>query len=143
LHTGDDLILYDPATNTRQDCAHQPVFAIASGTVISAAVQPGSWGNVIVVQHDPLITTGQVICSRYGHVDPMVVKTGDRVVRGQYIANVGNAFGRFAYHLHFDVSPTQILFSRPWDWPGTNKTRLEANYISPYKFLIANRPAKS
>jgi len=142
LHTGDDLILYDPATNTRQDCAHQPIFAIASGIVISATVQPGSWGNVIVIQHDPLISTGQVIYSRYGHSDPMVVKAGDRVVRGQYIANVGNAFGRFAYHLHLDVSPTQVLFSRPWDWPGTNKTRLETNYVSPYKFLIANRPIK-
>ncbi len=97
---------------------------------------------MIVIQHDPLIFSGQVIYSRYAHVEPMVVKAGDRVVRGQYIANVGNAFGRYAYHLHLDVSPTQILFSRPWDWPGTNKARLESNYVSPYKFLIAHRPAK-
>ncbi|MEP7287302.1 MAG: peptidoglycan DD-metalloendopeptidase family protein [Chloroflexota bacterium] len=142
IHTGDDLILYNPATQMRQDAAHQPIFAIADGVVTSADRATGSWGNVIVIQHDPLITTKQIIYSRYGHVETLHVKKGDRVVRGQYIANVGNAFGRFVYHLHFDLSPTQILLTRPWDWPGLNKTRLEADYISPIKFISANRPVK-
>jgi hypothetical protein len=142
LHTGDDLVLYDPITKVKQDAAHQPIFAIAHGVVTSADLAEGSWGNVIVIQHDPLIKNGKVVFSRYGHVENMQVKKGDRVVRGQHIANVGNSFGRFVYHLHFDISPTQLLFSRPWDWPGTNKTRLEANYIAPGTFIKANRPIK-
>ncbi|MCC7451863.1 MAG: peptidoglycan DD-metalloendopeptidase family protein [Anaerolineae bacterium] len=141
LHTGTDMILYDPETGTRQDAAHQPVFATASGLVTYSERATGSWGNVIVVQHDPLITTGQVISSRYGHVENVQVKAGDRVARGQHIANVGNAFGRFIYHLHFDLSHTLILQSRPWDWPGLNKRRLEANYIDPYRFIQHHRPA--
>jgi Peptidase family M23 len=142
LHTGDDLILYDPANGARQDCAHQPIYAAASGTVIYSDRAPGSWGNVIVVQHDPLIMNGKTIFSRYGHVENPQVRTGDRVSRGQHLANVGNAFGRFVYHLHFDVSPTRTLLARPWDWPGLNKRRLEASYVDPYAFILKNRPVK-
>ncbi len=143
LHTGDDLILYDPVTGERRDAAHQPIFAAGSGLVIfSDRVQQSSWGNLIVIQHDPLITTGRTIFTRYGHVESLQVRTGDRVARGQHIANVGNGFGRFVYHLHFDVSPTHTLLTRPWDWPGLDKKRLEASYIDPYQFILANRPAK-
>jgi murein DD-endopeptidase MepM/ murein hydrolase activator NlpD len=134
LHTGDDLLTTDGTA------PHQPIYATSSGVVTSAERETGSWGNVIVVRNDPVISNGTVLYARYAHVENMQVKKGDRVSRGQYIANVGNAFGRFAYHLHFDLSNTAILYDRPWDWPGTDKKRLEANYIDPYKFLIANRP---
>lgn len=137
-HTGDDLLAKAGIDAT----AHQPIGAAASGVVVSAARQTGSWGNVIVIRHDPLISTGQVVYSRYGHVENMQVKPGDRVVRGQYIAHVGNAFGFFVYHLHFDLSPTRILQSQPWDWPGLDKTRLERDYISPLTFITNNRPVK-
>ncbi|HVO70069.1 MAG TPA: peptidoglycan DD-metalloendopeptidase family protein, partial [Aggregatilineaceae bacterium] len=136
LHTGDDLVTRDNTT------PHQPIQATTSGVVTSAERQTGSWGNVIIVRSDPLVTTGQVVYVRYAHVENMQVKAGDRVSRGQYIANVGNAFGRFAYHLHFDVSPDTTLFERPWDWPGTNKTRLEANYVNPHTFVVGHRPAR-
>jgi murein DD-endopeptidase MepM/ murein hydrolase activator NlpD len=142
LHTGDDMILYDPRTGTRRDAAHQPIYAIASGIVRSVAKQTGSWGNVIVIQHDPYIGTGKTLFSRYGHVESMVVKVGDRVSRGQHIANVGNAFGRFVYHLHFDISPTRVLLTRPWDWPGLDKKRLETDYIDPFQLIRSSRPAK-
>jgi hypothetical protein len=64
------------------------------------------------------------------------------VSRGQHIANIGNAYGRFIYHMHLDISPTRVMLTRPWDWPGLNKKRLEANYVDPYKFILKNRPAK-
>ncbi len=108
----------------------------------SASRQPGSWGNVIVIQHDPFISTSEAVISRYGHIENMQVNVGDRVVRGQHIANVGNSFGRFTYHLHFDISPTRTLLTRPWDWPGLNKKRLEADYVSPYYFIESHRPEK-
>jgi len=73
-------------------------------------------------------------------VEAMTVKVGDRLKRGQQIAKVGNAFGRFAYHLHFDLSPTTILESRPEHWPARNLQNLLANYVDPKQFILANRP---
>ena len=116
------------------------MYAAASGVVTYADRLPG-WGNVIVIRHDPLITTGEVLYGRYAHVENMRVRAGDRVVRGQQISKVGNADGIFAYHLHFDLSPTRILESQPWHWPKLNRTALRDNYINPQEFILKNRPA--
>jgi murein DD-endopeptidase MepM/ murein hydrolase activator NlpD len=132
-HTGADL-------NLPQDAdAHTPVYAVASGVVTFASQLP-VWGNVIIVRHDPLVTNGKVMYSRYGHVENIAVKVGQRVARGQQVANVGNAFGRYAYHLHFDLSPTTILETNPEHWPGRNLNLLLANYVDPRLFILANRP---
>jgi murein DD-endopeptidase MepM/ murein hydrolase activator NlpD len=115
------------------------VYAVASGVITFANRLP-VWGNVIIIRHDPLATSGKVVYSRYGHVDNMTVKVGDRVKRGQQISLVGSGFGRFAYHLHYDISPTTILVNRPEHWPGTNLNDLLANYVDPRQFILANRP---
>jgi murein DD-endopeptidase MepM/ murein hydrolase activator NlpD len=135
-HTGADLNL------PRDADAHDPVYASASGVVTFASRLP-TWGNVIVIKHDPLVTDGKVLYGRYAHVEEMLVKVGDRVKRGQQIAKVGNAFGQWAYHLHFDLSPTTLLESKPGDWPAKDRTRLLKNYIDPKEFIINNRPKKS
>lgn len=133
-HTGADLNL------PRDADAHSPVVATASGVVTFASRLP-TWGNVIIVKHDPLGTAkGKVLYSRYGHVENIVIKVGDRVKRGQQLASVGNAFGAFAYHLHFDLSPTTILETHPEHWPAKNLNNLLANYINPREFLQNNRP---
>lgn len=139
IHTGDDLFL------RRGRTFGQPVFAIASGTVTSARREgTGSWGDVIVIRHDPYAKTGQVVYSRYSHVTQMEVRPGDRVVRGQQIAVVGDAYGVFAAypHLHFDISPTRVLESSPGDWPGTDRGRIERDYLNPRTFIYGNRPDK-
>jgi murein DD-endopeptidase MepM/ murein hydrolase activator NlpD len=132
-HTGADLNL------PRDADAHTPVYAAASGVVTFASRLP-TWGNVIIIKHDPLGTTGQVVYGRYAHVEKLVVKAGDRVKRGQQIASVGNAFGAFAYHLHFDISPTTILESHPEHWPAKKLNTLLANYVDPRAFIQNNRP---
>lgn len=135
-HTGADLNLNEPYWDAD---AHSPVYAAASGVVIFADRLPG-WGNVIIVRHDPLVTTGQILYTRYAHVENVLVQVGDRVVRGQQISKVGNASGAFAFHLHFDVSHTAILESQPQHWPGLNRDVLVANYLNPLVFLKNNRP---
>lgn len=135
-HTGADLNVNEPYWDAD---AHSPVYAAASGVVTFADRLPG-WGNVIVVRHDPLISTGEVMYGRYAHVEDVAVQVGDRVVRGQQICNVGNAEGIFAYHLHFDLSPTSILETQPWHWPKLNRANLRANYIDPLPFIRRNRP---
>jgi murein DD-endopeptidase MepM/ murein hydrolase activator NlpD len=132
-HTGADLNL------PRDADAHSQVSAAAGGVVVFASRLP-TWGNVIVIKHDPLASTGKVLYTRYGHVESMVIKVGDRVKRGQKIANVGNAFGAFAYHLHFDISPTTILENQPQHWPAKNLNNLLANYLDPRTFIQNNRP---
>jgi murein DD-endopeptidase MepM/ murein hydrolase activator NlpD len=143
IHTGDDLVM------RRGKTLGQQLFAVASGVVVSArregrAPNWGSWGNVITIRHDPLITTGQVVYSRYGHVDNMQVKVGDRVVRGQHIADIGDAYGYFRNvpHLHFDISPTRIFETSPGDWPGQDMRRIERDYIDPTQFIAQNRPLR-
>jgi murein DD-endopeptidase MepM/ murein hydrolase activator NlpD len=135
-HTGADLNL------PRDADAHDPVYSAASGVVTFASRLP-TWGNVIVIKHDPLASDGKVLYGRYAHVEDMSVKVGDRVKRGQQIAKVGNAFGQWAYHLHFDLSPTTLLESKPADWPAKDRTKLLKNYIDPKEFIANNRPKKS
>ncbi len=135
-HTGADLNLNSPYWDAD---ANTPVYAAASGVVVFADRLAG-WGNVIVIRHDPLITNGQQLYGRYAHVTDIKVRVGDRVVRGQQIAKVGNAEGLFPYHLHFDLSPTSILMSQPFHWPKMDRTSLRTNYIDPQDFILNNRP---
>jgi murein DD-endopeptidase MepM/ murein hydrolase activator NlpD len=137
-HTGADLNLNKPYFDADKDA---PVYAAASGTVTYSNRLPG-WGWVIVIRHDPLVSTRQVLYGRYAHVNDARVKIGDRVVRGQQIANVGNAEGIFAYHLHFDLSHTTVLERSPGDWPKLNLNRVLANYIDPREFVENNRPPR-
>ncbi|NJO83057.1 MAG: hypothetical protein HC828_09695 [Blastochloris sp.] len=53
-----------------------------------------------------------------------------------------DAFGRFAFHLHFDLSPTSILESNPEHWPGRDRNAVFRNYIDPREFIAANRPRR-
>lgn len=134
-HTGADL-------NLPQDAdAHSGVYAAAGGIITFASRLP-AWGNVIIIKHDPLASNGRVYYSRYGHIENMKVKVGDRVARGQQIASVGNAFGSYAYHLHFDISPTKILDTNPEHWPARNLDNLLANYVDPREFILKNRPKR-
>jgi murein DD-endopeptidase MepM/ murein hydrolase activator NlpD len=91
FHTGVDLIA-PPGT---------PVVAAAGG-VVSAAGHIQEYGNIIDIDHDNGLT------SRYAHLSKFLVKTGDVVMKGQNIAQVG-ATGRVTGpHLHFEVRENGI-----------------------------------
>lgn len=138
-HTGVDLNLNRPYWDAD---AHAPVYAAASGIVTFAGRLAG-WGPTVVIRHDPLLSNGQVMYGRYAHVQKIRVQVGDRVQRGQQIANVGNAEGAFPYHLHFDLSPTDILDKAPWDWPRLDINLLRKNYVDPRAFIEENRPPEA
>jgi murein DD-endopeptidase MepM/ murein hydrolase activator NlpD len=65
---------------------------------------------------------------------------GQRISRGQPIAKVGDAEGIFAYHLHYDISPTRILETEPWHWPKLDRDELLKHYIDPKAFTEEHRP---
>lgn len=135
-HTGLDLVLQEGSS------AFQPIYAITDGVVTFARRVPNSsWGNVLVLQHTD--GGGKHFYSRYGHDNDFLIAEGDRVCVGQMIAHVGNAFGVFAYHLHFDISLTETLLVHPADWPGLDMERLRQTYIDPLSFLKGQRMASS
>jgi hypothetical protein len=134
-HTGDDLNLNLPTWNSD---AHSPVYASGDGIVMFSGRVGNYWRNIITIQHQDL-EDGPVF-TRYAHVENMLVKTGDQVVRGQQIAQVGMSGGPGSnYHLHFDVSRTRALES-PGHWPGTNLNGVRINYVDPLTFIRNHRP---
>ena len=72
------------------------VLACEDGTVISAGYM-GGLGNCIVIDH------GSNLQTVYGHLSEIKVKEGQKVVRGQYIGNVGSTGNSTGPHLHLGV----------------------------------------
>ncbi len=128
IHTGLDLNLNTPKFDAD---AHSPVYAAADGNVVFAG-HLSVWGHVIVCSH--LLTEAIMMWTRYAHVEAVQVKRNDHVTRGQQIARVGNADGRYPYHLHYDIARVD-LGAKPWDWPGDNRQRVLHDYIDPMEFV--------
>ncbi len=136
-HTGADLNLNEPRWNMDAGAA---VYAIGSGVVTWAARRGDVWRNIIIIEHDPL-PDGTKVCARYAHIEDMLVAVGDRVARGQQIASVGQSGGPGAnYHLHFDISTTNILKENPGHWPGKDVNGVYQHYVDPKAFLESHRP---
>ena len=75
-----------------------PVVAIDKGEVtLSSVGSNGGYGNVIFIKH-PDGTE-----SRYAHNQKLLVQTGDKVEKGQQIAELGSTGRSFGPHLHFEI----------------------------------------
>jgi hypothetical protein len=131
-HTGADLNLNSPHFNLN---AHAEVVAMGDGTVTFARLfpNPDAWGNLIVIDHGEV--DGKPLFSRYGHVENISVPENAPVVAGQPIANVGNGETMFPYHLHFDISRTDVLRASPGHWPGFNRPLVHIHYVNPQEWL--------
>jgi hypothetical protein len=128
-HTGIDVLLQHGSS------LGQAIYALASGVVTFARRVPNStWGNLLVISHEGFY-------SRYGHDNDFLVEEGDIVSVGQPIAHVGDAFGVFAPHLHFDISLTEVLKTHPADWPGLDLERLRVDYTDPIVFMRGHQMA--
>ena len=57
----------------------------------------GGIGNCIIIDH------GNNLQTVYGHLSEIKVKEGQKVVRGQYIGNVGSTGNSTGPHLHFTM----------------------------------------
>lgn len=132
IHTGSDLNLPADAD------AHSPCYAPAAGVVRAAAAFP-VWGNVVTIEHK--LADGTRVWSRCAHLDDIAVQPNQLVTRGQLIGHVGNAFGTYAYHLHYDVARLD-LGAKPSDWPGDDLPRVLRDYYDPLAFTIEHRPPR-
>lgn len=137
FHTGYDVMSQEGS------CAGWPVGAVAWGvcTYAQRVTVPGFtvWGNLVILRHE--LPDGTTVYSRSAHMDNLQVKPGQTVHPGQMIGRIGNAFGVYAYHLHFDLSKTSVLAITPWDWPGQDKQRVYDNYVDPYNFIRSHKMA--
>ena len=73
-----------------------PILAVADGVVTFAGADAG-YGNLIEVTHESGLVT------RYAHASAILSKVGDRVRKGQEIAQVGSTGRSTGPHVHFMV----------------------------------------
>ncbi len=91
-----------------------PVQATDAGVVAYAGNELRGYGNLILIKHP----NGWI--SAYAHCDLILVKTGQKVARGQVIARVGSTGNVSAPQLHFElrrgkqpVNPRDYLAPQP------------------------------
>ena len=80
-----------------------PILAIADG-VVSFAGQRGTYGGLTTIEHT---VGGERVTSFYAQMyeQGMHVATGDSVVAGQHIGDVGSAGKSTGPHLHLEIHP--------------------------------------
>ncbi|MGO1246599.1 MAG: M23 family metallopeptidase [Oceanisphaera sp.] len=82
-----------------QDFAGQkgePISATATG-VVSVSRRHPDFGNMVEINH------GQGWVTRYAHLDSLWVSVGERVEKGQEIAQMGRTGRATGVHLHYEV----------------------------------------
>lgn len=73
-----------------------PIRAAADG-IVSEAVHTPDYGNLVKIQH------GSGLETRYAHASKLLVKAGERVVKGQVVAEVGSTGRSTGPHLHYEI----------------------------------------
>jgi murein DD-endopeptidase MepM/ murein hydrolase activator NlpD len=131
-HLGDDLNGIGGENSDLGD----PIYAVADGQVIFAGEAGPGWGNVIIVLHAYEENGARkFVQSYYGHVETILVAPKQKVHRGEQIATIGTADGRYWAHLHFEMRE----FTTPFIGPGyRDDTR---GWINPSAFIAAHRGA--
>ena len=68
-----------------------------------------SYGNFVIIDHENGLQT------IYAHCSSLLVKTGERVYKGQIIAKVGSTGNSTGNHCHFQVKKNGVTVS-PWNY---------------------------
>jgi murein DD-endopeptidase MepM/ murein hydrolase activator NlpD len=128
------------------------VYSISEGVVTESVNYYGGWGNVTRVAHaikgSWKIENGKLVndatskasaCiveSLYAHSKTVLVKHGDAIKRGQQIATIGNAEGKYLAHLHLELREHAGL---PL---GEGYSANTIGYLDPSKFISNYRVYK-
>ncbi len=91
--------------------AGTPIYAAAGG-IVSSAEQTPDYGKIVKIDH------GSGLETRYAHASRLFVRAGERVEKGQKIAEVGSTGRSTGPHLHYEI-------------------RLAGNPLDPRKYLQA------
>ena len=85
------------------------VLACETGTVTTAGWY-GGLGKCIIIDH------GRKLQTVYGHLSAIKVRSGQKVVRGQHIGNVGSTGNSTGPHLHLRVKVNGKLMNPEKGW---------------------------
>lgn len=89
-----------------------PIHAAADG-IVSVSELSHAYGNMVKIDH------GSGLETRYAHASKLLVKVGERVVKGQVVALVGSTGRSTGPHLHYEI-------------------RLNGNSLDPRQYLQNN-----
>ena len=120
-HTGEDW----NGTCGGDSDRGQPVYSASAGRVVYAGYVPWSWGNVVLIAHK--LPGGQVVYSQYAHLENILVRAGDSVVRRQEVGAIGKGTGDLSAHLHFEIRKEAVPVGH---WPMT-AALIAARYFNP------------
>lgn len=113
-----------------------PLYSIGNGVVLSAGDYGAAWGRVILIEIE--VTNNEKVWAQYAHLSEMNVTEGQKVNRGDLIGKIGNADGRWASHLHFEIRKANI---KPDFWPGgLSKEDILSKYYNPTDLINSRRP---
>jgi len=112
-----------------------PVYSTAHGLVVFARDVHLGWGNVLVIRHI-FLEGGRLVTvdSLYGHLDRILVKEGQQVLRGQLVGTIGTGHGHYPAHLHFEIHKNIEM--------GVTRTGFRhdfTNYYDPTDFITRHR----
>ncbi len=85
-----------------------PIYAAYNG-IVAAAAYSSTMGNYVMINHGSGLTT------IYMHASVLNVKTGETVIKGQKIAEVGSTGRSTGNHLHFTVR-LNGEYKSPWNY---------------------------
>lgn len=112
-----------------------PVYATANGVVVFAKNYHVGWGNVVIIRHAYYEGSDlKFVDSLYGHLLQFTVVEGQQVKRGQQIGQIGNNFGMYEAHLHFEMRKNLQIGMFRSSFP-----RDFSNYWSPHDFVAEHR----
>ena len=112
-----------------------PIASIGAGVVVLARDVHLGWGNVVIVR-SAFREGGQVktVDALYGHLDSILVSSGQRVARGQQLGTMGTAHGMYDAHLHLEIRKNLEI--------GMNRAAFPqdfSNYYDPTEFIRTHR----
>lgn len=121
---------------------HDPVQAIADGTVLLSMTDLGGYGGLFAPGGAMLVlhqtSTGTYFKVLYGHVD-LPLPNGSVVKAGETIGYL-NDYPNF-HHLHFAIRPGSELGMNYIDMRGyTNSLSNTYGFVNPLEFLNTNLP---
>lgn len=113
----------------------KPVYATANGIVVLARDMRMNWGNLIIIRH-AFLEGGKIntVDSVYAHLNAILVRENQQIVRGQQVGTIGTAHGLYPAHLHFEIRKNIYI--------GFNQrafARDLSNYYRPGDFISTRR----
>jgi len=112
-----------------------PVYSVANGLVVMARDVRMGWGNLVIIRHTFLENRQlSTVDSVYAHLDKIMVREGQQVVKGQQVGTIGSNRGMYTAHLHFEIRKNLFIGFNQRGFP-----RDLSSYYVPGKFINPRR----